>query len=330
MGIKDHRPAFEPNCAPFAFTGPMMAFSNWFGLTSSRPSFTEIALSGVGGLVAISLILVVSTRVLANPAGALIVASMGASAALIFAVPHGPLSQPWPLVGGHLISALIGIGCHRWLGDGIVTAGLAVGLAISAMHTLRCIHPPGGATALTAALGGPAMDSLGYQFLLTPVALNLAVILAVGILFNLPFDWRRYPAALAQPSQPPDSDLQPPLLSQSDLIAALNQLDTFVDVSEQDLLKIYAIAEQHKQASRDTLTAIQVGQCFSNGRYGNEWQIREVTEIRQDATDGRQIVAYRVLAGPRRRHSFRCGLLEFQRWAAYRVERNENSWQQAN
>ena len=69
-------------------------------------------------------------------------------------------------------------------------------LAIGAMHYLRCIHPPGGATALSAVLGGPAIEALGLQFILTPVLLNVIVILTVAVLYNYLFYWRRYPAGL--------------------------------------------------------------------------------------------------------------------------------------
>ena len=63
------------------------------------------------------------------------------------------------------------------------------------MHYLRCIHPPGGATALGAVLGGDAVHQFGYQSVITPVMLNAITILLVALLFNAPFAWRRYPAA---------------------------------------------------------------------------------------------------------------------------------------
>jgi CBS-domain-containing membrane protein len=77
-----------------------------------------------------------------------------------------------------------------------IAAGASVGLAIGAMYYTRCIHPPGGATALAAVIGGPNIHALGYQYILTPIAINTATILLVALLFNALFHWRRYPAFL--------------------------------------------------------------------------------------------------------------------------------------
>jgi len=123
---------------------------------------------------------------------------MGASAVLLFAVPHGPLSQPWPVLGGHFVSALVGVACTKAIAQPMLAAPVAVGLAIGSMHYLRCIHPPGGATALSAVVGGEPVHQLGFHFVLTPVLWNAAVILLVALLFNYPFTWRRYPLALAR------------------------------------------------------------------------------------------------------------------------------------
>ena len=59
----------------------------------------------------------------------------------------------------------------------------AVGLAIGAMHQLKCLHPPGGATAFTAVMGGDAIHKLGFQFVIFPVLINavLMVLLALTI-----------------------------------------------------------------------------------------------------------------------------------------------------
>lgn len=153
--------------------------------------------SATGGLVALIAVLGTSEAQLGLNGAAALVASMGASAVLLFAVPHGPLSQPWSVLGGHVVSALVGVACAQVLAEPMLAAALAVGLAIGAMHYLRCIHPPGGATALTAVVGGDAVHQLGFQFVLTPVMLNAVTILLVALLFNAPFAWRRYPAPRA-------------------------------------------------------------------------------------------------------------------------------------
>lgn len=158
----------------------------------------ERLLSGLGGLIGLAAVIQVSQAQLGLAGAAALIASMGASAVLLFAVPHGPLSQPWPLLGGHLVSALVGVTCAQLLPGPLPAAPLAVGLAIAAMHYLRCIHPPGGATALSAVIGGDTVQQLGFQFVLTPVLVNAAIIFLVALVFNYPFAWRRYPFVLAK------------------------------------------------------------------------------------------------------------------------------------
>jgi CBS-domain-containing membrane protein len=199
--------------------------------------------SSAGGLVGILAVLWVSHFWLGSHGGVLAIASMGASAVLLFAAPHGAFSQPWPVFGGHLVSALVGVSCARWLvGEPMLAASLAVGLAIAAMYSLRCLHPPGGATALYAVLGGESVHALGYGYLFSPVLLNVVVLLAVAVAFNYPFAWRRYPQCWHRRSQPVAARANESMIPHSSLVYALSQLDTFVDISEDDLQRIYALA----------------------------------------------------------------------------------------
>ncbi|HQF30294.1 MAG TPA: HPP family protein [Hyphomicrobiales bacterium] len=211
------------------------------GVEAGQFSHKERLISGFGGIVGIALVLLVASEFVDPHGAALIVASIGASAVLLFAAPHSPLAQPWALVGGHVVSALVGVTVARLVADPFLAGPLAVGLAITAMHYLRCLHPPGGASALTAVLGGEAVHSLGYLFVVEPVLLNALVILVVGVAFNAPFAWRRYPAAWrkAIAAEPPPAHGYPDI-RHAEFVAALSELDTFVDVTEQDLLKIYS------------------------------------------------------------------------------------------
>ena len=166
-----------------------------------------------------------------------IVTSMGASAVLLFAVPHSSLGQLWNVIGGHLISAAIGVVCYQWLPSNGIAAGASVGLAIRAMYYTRCIHPPGGATALAAVIGGQNIHALGYQYILTPIAINTATILLVALLFNALFHRRRYPAFLLSKETEKDytnSGYSP--VDHADFVYALSQMGTFIDVTEDDLL----------------------------------------------------------------------------------------------
>jgi CBS domain-containing membrane protein len=103
---------------------------------------------------------------------------------LLSAVPHGPLSQPSALVGGHMVSAVIGVACASLDTPPFIASALAVALASGAMYDLRCIHPPGGATALTAVAGGESVHARGFHYVVTPVLINVSIILLVAIVFN--------------------------------------------------------------------------------------------------------------------------------------------------
>ncbi|HEY9097323.1 MAG TPA: HPP family protein [Thiobacillus sp.] len=214
-------------------------------------------ISAGGGLIGILATLWVGHLWLGEHGSGLAMASMGASAVLLFAAPHGALSQPWPVFGGHMISALIGVTCAHWLGvdEPLLAASLAVALSIAAMYSLRCLHPPGGATALYAVLGGDAVHALGYGYVLNPVLLNVMVLLFVAVAYNYPLHWRRYPQCWHRSiSARNDSvDLvgdaeEKHMIPHSDLVYALSQIDTFVDVSEEDLQRIYALALGHSHA----------------------------------------------------------------------------------
>lgn len=199
-------------------------------------------ISAAGGFLAIFLLLWVGSAVTGTQ-GVLITTSMGASVILLFAAPHGAMSQPWPVFGGHFVSALIGVACTRWLPDDLLLAGsLAVALALAAMYSLRCLHPPGGATALYPVLGGAGVQALGWSYVLNPVMLSVAVLLIVATLFNFPFAWRRYPQAWFAVHAAPNRPAGETMIPHSQLVYALSQLDTFVDISEEDLQRIYALA----------------------------------------------------------------------------------------
>ncbi|MBB1125883.1 HPP family protein [Thiospirillum jenense] len=302
------------------------------GINLTVVSVTEKLISALGGAIGIAAVVLISQALLPNATGTpLLIASMGASAVLLFAVPHGPLSQPWPFIAGHLLSAVIGVSCAQWLGTQWWSAAIAVGLSIGVMHLLRCIHPPGGATALTAVIGGDAIHALGYQFVLLPVGLNVLVLLIIAFAFNGLFRWRRYPAALIPRPPVPvvntHSHYQPPIIEHAHLVAALSQIDSYIDISEQDLLRIYELATQQVALShRIAPPIIAVGHYYSNGRFGSDWEVRQVLRIQIDDMTQTQYVSFRRVTGHRRRSDGRLELIDFQRWAAHEVIRDENSW----
>lgn len=112
-----------------------------------------------------------------------LVAPLGASAVLVFAVPASPLAQPWPVIGGNLLSATIGIAIGHMLGTAWLSASVAVGIAIALMSLTRCLHPPGGACALLCALGATGPEAWGWGYLL-PIAANVLTLVMMGWVYN--------------------------------------------------------------------------------------------------------------------------------------------------
>lgn len=281
-----------------------------------------------GALFAIYAIGLVNQWLIPAPGTPLIIASMGASAVLLFATPHSPLTQPWPLLGGQFLCATIGVSCRVALDETLMAAALAVAVAVLAMYYLRCLHPPGGATALAAVVSGPPVNDLGYGYVMAPVMLDAAAIVAVGIVFNWVFPWRRYPAVLArhqaEPS-PPDEPNSP--LTPEDIRYAVRRMESFIDVSEQDLTEIYALALQHAESQRLTPQQIVLGNYYSNGRPGAEFTVRRVIdESGVTTTPEQNRIIYRVSAGPGANTTGTCTRAEFARWAKYQVRWLDGRW----
>jgi len=144
-----------------------------------------------------------ATRLLFGAAGdvPLLIAPMGASAVLLFGASDSPLAQPWSILGGNFVSALVGVACAQCIAAPVVAASVAVGLAICAMFLCRCVHPPSGAVALTAVLGGPTVHALGFHFVLVPVAFQSVALLSAALAFHA-LTGHRYPRAAFRPAPP--------------------------------------------------------------------------------------------------------------------------------
>lgn len=216
---------------------------HYLGIDLAPNTHHEKIISAIGGCLGIFLVFAVSNWLIGVEAAVYIIPSMGASAVLLFAAPHSPLAQPWNVFGGHIISAGVGVMCAQFIPMIAIAAAASVGLSIGAMYYLRCIHPPGGATALAAVIGGLQIHALGFEYIITPVLVNTVTILAVALLFNYFFKWRRYPAYLTLK----DKKFASPIevygpINHSDLVYALSEIDSFIDVSEEDLLRIYELA----------------------------------------------------------------------------------------
>jgi CBS domain-containing membrane protein len=179
----------------------------------------------------------------------LVLASMGASAFLLFVIPHSPMSQPWPVVGGHFFSSAIGVACAHWLQSPALATAIAVAVSIFTMHSLQCLHPPSAATAMIAVLGGPEIHAMGWQFCYEVVVINAGTMVLLAIVINNLIPGRRYPLSHSHHPHHEDfskSDHKPyPELKEEDYQWALSQIDGVIDVSTEDLVDLYEFAAEH-------------------------------------------------------------------------------------
>nr|WP_310339679.1 HPP family protein [Rhodoferax saidenbachensis] len=193
--------------------------------------------SVLGALVGMGLTAWLSHWLLAaNPGSIWMLAPMGASAVLVFAVPASPLAQPWAVLGGNGVSALVGVLCARWIDQPVLAASLAVPLAILVMLWLRCLHPPGGAMALSAVLS----HWVGLDIAWGPLAVNGGLMIAAGVAYNS-LTGRPYPHVQRRVAGPV-SDLQG-RFTPGDLDAALAHYNQILDVSRDDLENLLQHAE---------------------------------------------------------------------------------------
>lgn len=308
----------------------MEKLTNLLGFQTSTHGHAEKLISTIGGFLGIWCILLITNQFVGGLSVALIVASMGASAVLLFAVPHGPLSQPWPVFCGHLVSAAIGVSCYKLIPDMFLAAGIAVGLSIGMMHYLRCIHPPGGASALAAVVGGADLHALGYEYLLTPVLLNVLVILTVAFLVNYPFAWRRYPVALSfKPEKREPGDCRyrtDEVLPRSDLEYALKNIGSFADVTEEELESIYRIATQHHRRNQIVPEDIRLGNYYSHGRLGDDFVVRRIIDESRSDDAEKDMVIYKVIKGRGQGSTEYITRQSFTKWAKCEVVYQDNSW----
>lgn len=187
----------------------------------------ERARVAAGAAVGIALAaLLCRAAVPAGTAWPWLVAPLGASAVLVFGVPTSPLAQPWAVLGGNTLSALVGVACARWIGPPEAAAALAVGGAIALMFALRCLHPPGGASALLAVLAGVH----DWRFALFPVAANALLLVLAGVAWNRATR-RPYPVA-QRPAGARDDEAR---AIDADLDAVLARYNQVLDVGREDL-----------------------------------------------------------------------------------------------
>lgn len=229
-----------PALPPHSDGSPSRQRSKLFVPILAGATLRDRAIACAGALIGICLTGLISSSAFGNdPFLPFIVAPIGASAVLLFAVPASPLAQPWSIIGGNTVSALVGITVGKLVDDPVLAIGLAVALAIAAMSLTRCLHPPGGAAALTAVIGGPAVVSAGYAFAFVPVAANSVVLVLLGLLFHR-FTSHSYPHVpkAASANVHGTSDLQSTVrigFRAEDIQGALDDLGETFDIDPLDL-----------------------------------------------------------------------------------------------
>ena len=154
----------------------------------------EILWAWIGSFIGIAVIALINQKIMAEMDQIMLIGSFGASAVLIYGAIKSPLAQPRNFVGGHVISALIGVTVYqllpepRWL-----SASVAVATAIAAMHATKTLHPPGGATALIAVIGSSKIHAMGYLYTIIPVGVGTIIMLMLALLINNISKIRKYP-----------------------------------------------------------------------------------------------------------------------------------------
>jgi len=228
---------------PFRFFKPILAGAD----------LPERILRCVGAAVCLALTMVACAQLPLTAADLpIIVAPLGASAVLVFAIPSSPLAQPWPVVGGNIISTLVGVAISHAIPNVTIAAGVAVGSAILVMSLLRCLHPPGGAAALTAVIGSQSIHAAGYAFAFAPVGINSIALVSLAMFFHR-MTGHSYPHLPAMGPQALKTVQAAAGLHAADIDAALADMHENFDISREDLDLLLTKAELHalgRQASR--------------------------------------------------------------------------------
>ena len=252
------------NSLPFMSTSA----SGWLAALlppATNASRTEQWRASVGALLGLGLTGFLCS-LLHHDVASWLVGPIGASAVLLFCLPASPLAQPWSVIGGNTIAAVVGVTCAQHLGSPLVAAPVACALAIALMFVLRCLHPPGGAIALTAVVAGPAVLEMGYRFVLVPVAINSVLMVGAALLYNN-LTGRRYPhrQQAAPQHQHATADINPSArlgFTSEDLDAVLARYGQVLDVSRDDLEDIIVATESHAYARRfGVITCGQIMSC---------------------------------------------------------------------
>ncbi|WP_171263420.1 HPP family protein [Acinetobacter silvestris] len=221
-------------------------------LNTLKPNFKvlplkERLLCGIGALLGLMISSFISWYVLGD-FNAWYIAPMGASSVLLFAVPASPLAQPWNMIVGNSIAGLIGVTCALYIPNLTEAFSVAVALSIFLMMSTDSLHPPSGAVAITAVLGGNVVHQLGYYFIFYPVLLNSVLLLIFAIVFNRLLG-KQYPQIAQVNTRSKDpTPTQKVTIQPQDIQDVLEHQTELLDISEYDLQKIILEAQDKANA----------------------------------------------------------------------------------
>ncbi len=164
------------------------------GQSPPKVGLAEVLWSWIGSFLGLAAVSIIHFKLLDQTGLMMIIGSFGASAVLIYGAIRSPLAQPRNLLGGHFLSALVGVTAFQWLGyEPWLAAAVAVSTSIALMHLTKTLHPPGGATALIAVIGGETVHNLGYLYAVIPAASGAGIMLVVALIINNIPKARKYP-----------------------------------------------------------------------------------------------------------------------------------------
>ncbi len=217
-----------------------MQFPRGFGPSIARQNLRDVLRAGAGALFGFALLALAFAGAPDLRTGLFLIAPFGASAVLVFAAPNSPLAQPWSVVVGNTVAALVGVAACFLIDDTALRVALAVSLAIAAMLAFRALHPPGGAVAMTAALAPDLIHEIGFRFVLTPVAAGSAALVLAGLAWARATG-RHYPLRQMEVTEPPPTARVG--LSEGELNAILQSYRQSLNLGAADLARLIGAAE---------------------------------------------------------------------------------------
>ncbi|MDH5601969.1 MAG: HPP family protein, partial [Gammaproteobacteria bacterium] len=178
-------------------------------------------------------------------------------------------------------------------------------------------HPPGGATALAAVIGGQTITSLGFEYIITPVLLNAVVIFITAVAFNSFFPWRRYPTSMMRFTDTPvnKEEKSSRYIDKEHIERALADIDLVIDLSVDELQQLFALTIEHAETPQFSPSQIKLGHYYTNSKHGAEWSVRQIIDEAKSDDPKKDMVIYRVAEGQGLQTADSCTRTEFALWA---------------